>query len=309
MCLCKIQSKQVLALLKDRRVRGVEVFRLGRPRHIAPGERHDLPRRIDDREHNPSPEVVVVPPALAPAAEEALAHFLLREAEALQVRQQYPELIGCVTQSEVPDNSGIQPARVAHVIHARLPYRGVEQAVAVETCRRAVQLIGTGAADAARLIAVLVRFRYLYTRPLGEKLHRLGVLQIFGAHHKGKGIPARFTAEAEKALRIGEHREGRRPFTVEGAKPRIVGAGTAQRDVRADKLHDVRPFPDAVYPFPWVFHSCSPLQTRGTNSSSYVSIAYRSVMPEMKSHTHRSTGSPSAARRRYSSGIRSGCVA
>ena len=31
-----------------------------------------------------------------------------------------------------------------------------------------------------------------------------------------KGIPARFTAETEKALRIGEHRKGRRPVTVEG---------------------------------------------------------------------------------------------
>ena len=188
-----------------------------------------------------------------------------------------------------------QSALFKKILSARRADFLVEQHAAVKSRRLQVHLQNPFARHTLSCQRFAVPCGQRNPRLFRKEFHSAAVIEFFDFHDERDDIAARAAAKAIKALRRRINRERRCAFAVEWAQSLFVCAGFAQRHVALNDRLNVTTRPDIFnhggrnhflhlifYNMPILslyVLSPAPTQTLGTNSSSYRSIAYLSVMP------------------------------
>ena len=222
-----VQPVQDIALVIQRRLRRIEVFRFAL-RKQAPAESHHPAGDIVDREDHPPAEAVDDPAGLALGRQAGLEQLLLREALLRQFAEEHvaarnrpadAELLagggGDRTALEVGEGLAAGGAEEIRLEDPRGGGVGLEQAL-LETLflGPAGRVLGEG-----------------YPPARGEKPHGFGKTQTLSFHNETNHIAALATAKTVKDLPLLIHREGRRFFAVKRTETHVVAAALLQGDV------------------------------------------------------------------------------
>src|SRR5690606_24360127 len=230
-------------------LRRIQVLRpaLRRRAQHPPAERDHPAGRIRDREDQPVPEPVVrLGPALAPLDQPGLEQDLVRDAVAgRRVAQPRPfvgrvaqqEALGRLTRDATPLE--IAPRHFADRLVSKLPLEVVG--------RERDRLVQRP--EALVLRAPPPGLRDLDADALRDLTHRVVEAEPAVLHQEREHVPGFAAAEALVEALRGHDVERRRLLLVERAQRAEILAGTFQRHVLADDLHDVGPQPDLVHYF------------------------------------------------------------
>ena len=275
-----IHGEKVPPLVKNNRFRRVQVLRR-RIVHDAAAEADDIAAHVDDGEHQAVAEAVIERPLVAVLAEEArLEQFLLRVALCRHGVEQGRPAIRRIAEAETRDRLA-GDAALLQIGPRLLSRRGLELGV-IELCRRAAQRPETLFFLILRLISAIVRD--LEARALCQKAHGVAVGEVLDLHDEIHHAAALMAAEAVENALLRRDGERRRLFAMEGAEAEQVAAPARQRDILPDDVLNGIPGVEFIQKCRGKSHGSASFQPRtcqpvGMNSSSYLYMAYLSVMP------------------------------
>ena len=234
------------ALVKERRLRRIEIFRRALRRRIehATAESDDAAAPISDREdHAVAKQIVGLAVALAFADQAGFEEKRLGKALLEQRRFQRRARLGREADAEALDDGDA---------HAALG-----EIVAPRPTARAHQFqhepFGRSFDHGMQRLALLAVFA-LFARHVGnlqaglagELFDRLGERGVLGTHDEADDVAVRAAAEAmEEALVLADG-EGRALFVVERAKPRVFAAAFDQLDAARHHIGDVQPIAQLI---------------------------------------------------------------
>ena len=222
-----VQPVQDVALVVQRRLRRIEVFRFALGKQ-PPAEGHHPAGDIVDREDHPPAEAVDDPAGLPLRSQAGLKQFLLGEALLHQFAEERVASRDRPADAELL--AGGDGDRTALEVGEGLAAGGTEK-VRLEEPR------GGGVGLEQALLEPLLLgpaggvLREGDPPARGEKPHGLGETQALSLHNETNDIAALATAKAVKDLPLLIHREGRRFFAVKRAEPHVVAAALLQGDV------------------------------------------------------------------------------
>ena len=233
-CLAHLpEPEQFAALVEERRLGRIEIFRRVFPDEHAPAERDRAAATVENRKHHAAAEAIVFRAALAAGEKPGFLH----ERDALRARaervlERVP-LIRRVAEIEFRDRRVVEPAvgevRARGFVRAELAAeerrRGFEHGVKVRRVfarRLASAFVGHLDAGAAR-----------------ELFDCVGKFEAVVIHEEADRAPVRAAAEAVIELLGGAHGERRRTLVVERAARGPVAAGLFERHAFLDHVDDV----------------------------------------------------------------------
>ncbi|VWM24673.1 Uncharacterised protein [Collinsella intestinalis] len=243
MVLSPVEAVEVLTLVENRRLGGVEVLGVGLFLvERAAAKRDATPLLVEDREHHAVEEAVDQTAAAAPEGDVGIDHLLRREALGSKITDEHA-VARRETEAVLATGLRIELALLAIVAAARVltahQQRVVEGAGLLAYLDQAVPL-GAGAFEGM----VLLKFD---AGTVGEVADGLGKAQALALHHVGKGVATLTAAEAVPHLSGGYHMEGRGFLPVKrAASPQVgVTAGPELHGLR-HQGHEVRGVPHLV---------------------------------------------------------------
>ena len=234
-----VETVELAALVEQRRLRRVQVFRLALVDDAAAAGDHAA-AGIADREHQPVAEAVVMALAALALCAVALddqtrlgerAAARLVDAEAAQ--HVVPGIRG-VADQEALERRGLEAAARGVVGGAAIGLQGLRP-VRRDARQHRVQRL----ARCLRVVGPPGLARDVDAGARGQLLDRLGEAQAVVVHQEAEHGAVRAAAEAVVELLVRAHPERRRLLVVEGAAGLVFAARFLQRDARADQLDDV----------------------------------------------------------------------
>ena len=225
---------QAAPLVEERRLGGVEIFRLAVPQD-TPAKRDHPAAAVIDRKDHPVEEIVPrVAPAFRQFDEPGLDQLILAHAARLHRLQQTPAPVRRVAEAKPADRLVGEPAP-AQIVIGRLAARLRKMFLVPAT--DLLDDVIQGRAD-FRAFALLGRgLRHLQAGQACEPLDRLGEAQPVGLHHEGDDVAMLAAAEAMIEGLVVVHRKRRRLFIVERAQ---AGELPALADKAHLLAHDLR---------------------------------------------------------------------
>ena len=227
------QAVEFAALVEQRGLGRVEVFRPVVLFQHAAAEGDHAAAAVVDREHHPGAELVVHAAAVATREHAGLFQQGQPALVGTQRRLQAVVAFGRVTDGESGAVLRVHAAAVeiAPRLLVALELRLEEARGGVE---RGVLVAGVGI-----LVAVPGFLRHFHTGALGQFLDRVEELEAVVVHQEADGGAVRAAAEAVVELLVGRDGEAGRALVVEGAARRVLAALALERHSRADHLDDV----------------------------------------------------------------------
>jgi hypothetical protein len=231
-----VQTVQLRALMKHRRLRGIEILGRGIAVQRPPAEGDDPAATIADREHDAVAESVARPTLLVAASQAGIDEILNRGAGFVQCLAQVAPAGRRITDPERGGDLAGQPA-LAQVIDRPLPGRMFAQLLAKET-------VGLGQpvqqwperAGAARTAAGLGDVQ---PDQAGQILNRIRKFQSLVSHQEADGGTVSATAEAVVELLARTDRERRGFFGVKRTAGHEFTAHSTQRHPSVDDLDEI----------------------------------------------------------------------
>ena len=236
---CFIEAVELLAFMKDRGFRRVQVFRLVVAEYPAT-ESDDAAAGIADREHHAIAEAVIAFAGFGVLDQQAgVDHGLLLQSVAAQMFEQVVPARRREAETEVPGDLAGQSAAL-EIIHRSLARRMTLE-------RLAVEIGGGGEQRVQRRIGWLPRFVRAATffagdfhaGGFGQVLNRLGEIQVVVVHEKAEGVATGAATEAVIELLVRADAERWGFLFMERAAGSVVLAGLFQLHARADHVDDV----------------------------------------------------------------------
>ena len=232
-----MQTVKLAALVKQRRLRRVEVLGLALVQH-ASTETDQPAAMVVDWKHHPITEAVV----------EAAAVFLHQQAGPQQcftntvirphsLQQRIPT-VWRETQTKIGSDFARESAAL-QVINGLLGLGMLAQHAPVEEVGQAETVEQRGADVRLVVRSKGCALRHLDPGALRQVAHRLGETHVLIIHEKANGAAMHAAAKAMEKLLVLADGERGGFFLVEGAIGLVVLAGLFERHARVDHVHDV----------------------------------------------------------------------
>ncbi len=227
------------ALVIDRRLGRVDVFRLPVAEGASAEGRHPAALAVDGKDQPAAEQVVVGAPVLAGADQpENAGSFGFDALPVEETRQRLPALRG-VTQLEAGgDRSVVSPP--LEITPGRFTLGRLHQDAVVEIGHRlinAVQRLAFAAASLRFGIGPLLLHHDADALAQGADCLREG--EPFHLHEEGEGVAVLAAAEAVVALSGTVDAEGGRLLAVKRTQSEMIDAAALQADIRGDQLDHV----------------------------------------------------------------------
>ena len=204
----RLVTVQHVRLVEERRIAGIEVFRLGVGLQRPAAKGDDPAARVGDREHQPAAESVIGLPALVAFLDQAgFQQFSVGEAALMQMRPRAPPVIGRIAQP-VPAPAGCRQAPALQIGARPRPFRRAQPLLEIGRRRLAGRL------EAFAMVIFLDRLggrlRQAHARLFRQFLDRFHEGEPFGLHHEADDIAAEPRREAfEDAFLVIDVEAGR----------------------------------------------------------------------------------------------------
>ena len=224
------------ALVEERRLVRVQVFRRRILVERAPAERDDAPAQVGDRKHHAVAEAIVRHRnVFAVHQQPGLDHVLGGNALRAERFLQREALGRRVADAEAQLRLRLDAA--VGQIAARLGAGTGLQCRFKELRRKLDDVVQRLAPLLARL-GLARGFRHRHARHRGEPLDRLGERHPLGLHHEIEDVAVLARGEIEPRRLLVVHEEGRRLLLVERREPLPLAARLLERHATADDLRN-----------------------------------------------------------------------
>ena len=246
--LLQIQAVQVVPLVIDGRVAGVDVFGLAVVQHPAAEAQHLAPHPQDGID-KPVPVGVVHPAGVGVLHQQPrVQQLLFGKALGREMLHQIVPALRRVADAEAEDDI-LDQAPPLGVVSARLAVRP-QKLLAVEPGRRLVGRVKPlPIGPEPQELPIILLLGQLHVGPLSEELHRLQEGQMLHVHDELDHGAAGVAAEAIEQLFIRGHGKGRRLLPVERtAGPELAALGL-ERHIGGDHLRYLVLGQKLVHPF------------------------------------------------------------
>ena len=237
-CLLRdVESVQISRLVKDRRLRRVQIFRLS-VSHDSAAEADHTVRHIHDRENHTVPELIMKSPLLVIGGNAGEQNVLIGKALRPQMRNHIRT--GAVRKAK-PEG--------AHRLRRQLPLLEIRKSLFPLRRPEKLEIIrGSLLVDRKKLCSLIISlpcllriicFGKLDARPVCQNLQSLLKAVILIFHEKGQDIPALAAAKAVKNLFARVHRKRRRLLIMKRTQPHKAGTAFFQMHMGADHIDDI----------------------------------------------------------------------
>ena len=252
----KIQSVQISALVKDRRLRRIEIFWLAVPHH-TPAEPDHPVLRIHDGVDHAVPELVMQSPLLIVSSHAGFQNHIVRKAFSAQIPHQVRIAAVRIAKSEMGHRLRRQLS-LREIPHACGAARRPEQMIVIGRCFLVHRKQLIAPLDLRTHLGAVLHLRQRHASPLRQCLERLLKRVILILHQERDDISPGAAAKAVEDLLGRRDREGRRFFIVKGTKAEIIGSLFFQFDVLAHNIDDVIAGPHLFHNLIRIIQNTSP---------------------------------------------------
>ena len=229
----QIQPVQRPPLVKNRRPPRIQILRRSLRSQRPTPEPSQLPRPVANRNHQPPPKSVPIPPAPVFLHNPRIQQLLRAEPLLCQIPQQRLPLRRTQPQLELLNAASRNPPSRQILPRRRPPLS--RQPLLKKTPGRLVNAVSH-----IQLLPPLPR-RQRHPRLLRQPPQNLPKLQILRLHHKGENIPpGSARPKAPPTLPVRIHIKRRRPFLMKRAIGLIIPPGMLQSHIPGNHFHQIQ---------------------------------------------------------------------